>query len=215
MSSELQADLIDKSGRTGERFVLDSGLLNIKPNLEAIHQVVKWQLGNRRAGTRKVLSRSEVSYSNKKPWRQKGSGRARAGTRSSPVWVGGGVAHGPTPTSFETRANKQVKRAALAGVLSNRIKNSRLLVVESLDWVSGKTKEIDVFLSGVTGSEKCLLVYSSITEHAKLVQRATRNLSEVVSLPVEGVNVYEVLRSRWLIVEKSAVEELYGRLSKK
>jgi large subunit ribosomal protein L4 len=170
---------------------------------ENIHQVVKWQLSKRRSGTRGVLTRSFVNGSKKKPWKQKGTGRARAGSSVSPLWVGGGVAHGPTMRSFEVKMPKKMRRLALRDVLQNKLVSKRILIIESFDMVSGKTKDIVSFLVRHSLPFSSLIICSS--DRVSLM-RASRNIPNLKVLSEAGVNVYDILSKEWIVVEKSVFE---------
>ncbi len=180
----------------------------VKPHL--IHSIVRMQLMNKRGGNASTKGRSEVSGSGAKPWRQKGTGRARAGSVTSPVWVGGGTVFGPKPKTFSLAQNKKVKRAALRSALSMKYRDSELIVVDDFDLPEIKTKGF-IEVIGRLGAEKPLIVYSGENRNLDL---SSRNVTGVKVLRAEGLNVYDIINHRTLILTRESVkkiEEVLGR----
>ncbi len=173
------------------------------------YEVVKWQLAKRRAGTAATKGRSLVSGGGQKPYKQKGTGRARQGSRRAPNHVGGGVVHGPQPRSYAYTLNKKVKKAALRSALSLRASQGRLIVVRDFEWDEVKTsKAAKVF--GVLAENNAVVVDNA---NCKL-QLSVRNLPKVTFLPVEGLNVYDVLKHTHLVLTEPMVRSLEGALAK-
>ena len=180
-------------------------------NDHLVWEVVRAYLASRRRGTHHAKDRSEVTGSRAKPWKQKHTGRARAGSRQSPLWRSGGTVHGPKPRSYVQKVNKKARRAALRGVLSQRIAEGRLVVLESMQLDQPKTKEFMKHLDalGMTG-EKVLLVDGLENLNLHL---ASRNRPELTLLDAMSLNTYEVLNHRWIVATEPAVRSLAEVLS--
>lgn len=174
----------------------------VKPHV--LHEVVVYQLAKRRAGTVSTKGRSDVRGGGKKPWRQKGTGRARAGTSRSPVWRGGGVIHGPKPRVYDLRVPKKVRRLALKMALSQKLIDSELLVVDQFDIERIKTKEF-VSLLGRFDLGKTLVV---IPEADEKVEKSARNIPNVKVLRSEGLNVYDLLNYHHLLMTRDSVGKI-------
>ena len=175
-----------------------------------LHALVQSQLAARRAGTAATKTRAFVSGGGKKPWRQKGTGRARSGSSRSPVWVGGAVIFGPQPRDYGYRLPKSARRAALRAALAARHADGKLLVVDALTLKEPKTKRMQELLTGLgLGAGDALVVLDAADE---TVQRAARNLPRVHVLLEGGLNVYDVLRYSHLVVTRAALERLATRL---
>jgi large subunit ribosomal protein L4 len=171
---------------------------------------VRRQLARRRAGTHSTRNRAAVSGGGSKPWRQKGTGRARQGTTRAPQWAGGGVVFGPVPRSYEHALPKKMRRAALRGALSQRLREGAVKVVEQLELDGYRTRRIVEILDGLgLGGEKVLIVTG---EPNAMVERSARNLRGVSVLRAEGLNVYDVLRHDRLVMTRSGVEAVERRL---
>ncbi len=168
MADALKADLYGADGAHKGEVDLDPAIFGIEPNMGVIHQIVTAQLAAARAGTHSTLTRSEVRGGGRKPWRQKGIGRARHGSIRSPQWVGGGVAHGPKPRSHGMRTNKKVRRLALYGALSARAVSGQVKVVENLQWEEPKTKKGNAFLSDIGAGSSVLVVIGDGDRNAEL-----------------------------------------------
>jgi large subunit ribosomal protein L4 len=173
------------------------------------YEVVKWQQAKRRAGTACTKGRSEVSGGGAKPYRQKGTGRARQGSRRAPNHVGGGTVHGPKPRSYAYRINQKVKKGALRSALSLRVEQGKLLVVQDLDLGEIKTRRAaQVFGKLAEGNA---LVVDAANRNLEL---SVRNLPKVKYLHVDGINVFDVLKYRTLVLSEPMVRRLEGALSK-
>lgn len=180
-------------------------------NQHLVWEVVRAYLASRRRGTHKTKERSDVKGTRTKPWRQKHTGRARAGSRQSPIWRSGGVAHGPRPRSYAMKVNKKARRAALSGVLSQRLAEGRLVVLNSLEIDGPKTKEFMQRLDnlGIRG-DKVLLVEGLENLNLHL---ASRNRPELKMLEATSLNAYEVLNHRWIVASEPALRSLAEVLS--
>ena len=180
-------------------------------NQHLVWEVVRAYLASRRRGTHKVKERSEVKGTRSKPWRQKHTGRARAGSRQSPLWRSGGVVHGPRVRSHAMKVNKKARRAALSGVLSQRAAEGRLVVLDSLELDAPKTKDFIKRLDNLgIGGEKVLLVDGLENLNLHL---ASRNRPELKMLDAVSLNAYEVLNHRWIVTSEPALRSLVEVLS--
>lgn len=193
--------------KVGEVELPDS-VFGVEVREHLLYAAVRYQRAKARAGTHKVKSRSEVRGGGKKPWRQKGTGRARQGTTRAPQWRGGGVVFGPTVRSHAFKLNKKVRRAALKSALSRRVAEGSAFVLDELQVESGKTRDFVAVMSRFSGNNALVVV----SDKAEGLDRASRNVAESKVLPVEGVNVYDVLRHPSLILTRSAVDALVARL---
>lgn len=184
---------------------LDPALFAAPVNVPAMHQVVTAQLAAARSGTSKTKSRSEVRGGGRKPWRQKGTGRARQGSIRAPQWTGGGVAHGPTgEETYTKRVSKKLKRVALRSALSDRASSGDIRVVADLAFDAPRTKDAIAFLDALElGGRKVLLVLASRDE---VIGRSFRNLSDVHLLTVDQLNTYDVLCSDVVVFQSEALE---------
>ena len=175
-----------------------------------LYEVVKMQMANRRGGTASTKTRGEVRGGGRKPWRQKGTGRARAGSTRSPLWVGGGTVFGPRPRSYSYRMPRQARRAALWSALSLKRRDGRLVVVDKLELAEVKTRRMAEVLGALAIEGSVLIVFAERNEG---VEKAARNLPGVKVLAVDGLNVYDLLRYRNLVLTREGVQRLGVRLS--
>lgn len=203
-------DVVNQKGEKVDSIELDEKIFNSEIRDNLVQNVVVWQLAKRRAGTASTKTRSEVRGGGKKPWRQKGTGRARAGTNRSPIWTGGGTIFGPKPRSYDFSLNKKARKAALRSVLSAKLKDNQLTVVDKIELESPKTK---LFLETVKAlgleNEKTLFV---IPEKDEALHRSSRNLYRVLVLPTAGMNVYDLLRFEHLVLLQAAIPTIHERL---
>ncbi len=174
-----------------------------------LHEVVTWQRAKKRAGTACTKTRGEVSGGGKKPWRQKGTGRARAGSIRSPLWRGGGIVFGPRPRSYAYTLPKKVKRLALKMALSSKLANGQLVVLEDYPYTTPKTKDF-VRLLKTFAIEKALVVTDREHEALRL---SARNVPYVQVMPTAGLNVYDILKHDHLVVLSPAVAQIEARLA--
>ncbi|QTM97881.1 50S ribosomal protein L4 [Sediminibacillus dalangtanensis] len=183
---------------------LNDAVFGIEPNTHVLHEAVVMQRASLRQGTHDVKNRSEVSGGGRKPWRQKGTGRARQGSIRSPQWVGGGTVFGPTPRSYSYKLPKKVRRLALKSALSTKVNEESLVVLESLAFDAPKTKEVVNVLAALNVDGKALIVTADQDE---VVARSANNLPNVKVLTVSEVNVLDLLTHDKLILTKEAAEK--------
>ncbi len=181
--------------------------VEIKPHL--LHEVVVWQQACRRSGTASTKTRGEVAGSNRKPWRQKGTGRARVGTIRSPIWRGGGTVFGPRPRSYAYTLPKKVRRAALKMALSSKLANGQLVILEDYPYTAPKTKEFVRVMENFD-LEKALFI---TLEGHEALELSARNVPYVQVLPTAGLNVYDILRYEHLVLLSPAVAAIEARLA--
>ncbi len=181
---------------------LDDALFGIEPNVPVMHQVVTAQLAAKRAGTQSTKTRAEVSGGGAKPWKQKGTGRARAGSSRSPIWRGGGVALGPKPRRYDQKTPKKMKRLALASALSDRAADGKVLVVSDWAFDAPKTKDALATLSALGAEGRVLVVLRPDDTNAWL---SFRNLPEVHVLAAGELNTYDVLVSDFVVFSKETL----------
>ena len=187
-----------------------SEIFDLEYNPSLIHQAVVARLANERQGTKSTLTRSEVRGGGAKPWRQKGTGRARQGSIRSPQWVKGGVVFAPKSRDFSKKMNITAKRIALFSALSQKIRDDEVIFVDEIKVAAPKTKEMVKFTKAF-GLDKTVLVVMDNNDEA--VIRATSNLQKVSTLPVEQINTYDVVKNAKIVISKNAVEkmqEVYG-----
>lgn len=180
---------------------------------QAVHDVVTALRANRRSGTANTKTKAEVNLSGAKPWRQKGTGRARAGYKSSPVWVGGGVVFGPKPRDYSKTVSKQVKKLALRKAFSARLIAGDVLLVDTFSVADGKTKSFIKLLNDAAGEEKKILIVSS--KFDELTFRAARNVQWAQLVSAAEVNAEHLLRYNKIVVTQDALAQIAERSSKK
>ena len=202
--------VFDKTGKKVSDIALSDAIFAITPNASAMHLCVVAYLANQRQGTQSTLTRAEVRGGGKKPWRQKGSGRARQGSIRSPQWTHGGVALGPKPREYGKTVNKKVRRLAMKSALSSKVAAEELIVLDSLEMNEIKTKEVVSVLKALETGKKVLIV---LPEKNETVYRSARNIKGVKTTLVSTLNVYDILNCDSLVVLKDAVsmiEEVYA-----
>ena len=202
--------VFDKTGKKVSDIALSDAIFAITPNASAMHLCVVAYLANQRQGTQSTLTRAEVRGGGKKPWRQKGSGRARQGSIRSPQWTHGGVALGHKPREYGKTVNKKVRRLAMKSALSSKVAAEELIVLDSLEMNEIKTKEVVSVLKALETGKKVLIV---LPEKNETVYRSARNIKGVKTTLVSTLNVYDILNCDSLVVLKDAVskiEEVYA-----
>ena len=188
---------------------LNDAVFGVEVNEHLVHLAVVRQLANKRQGTQKAKTRSEVSGGGRKPWRQKGTGHARQGSIRAPQWTGGGVVFAPVPRDYEVKMNKKERRAALKSALTSKVQDNKLVVVDSLALAEAKTKEMQKVLTNLK-ADKALVVTAD--DDQKVVLSA-RNIADVQTATVNTINVYDVMKHNTVVVTKDAVasiEEVYA-----
>ena len=187
---------------------LDPAIFGIEPNVGVMHQVVTAQLAAARSGTQSTKTRAEVRGGGKKPWRQKGTGRARQGSSRAPHWAGGGVALGPKPRSYKQKTPKKMVQLALRSALSDRASDGKVVVVDAWDLASPKTKEAAALLRELDVSGKVLLV---VTPQDFTTSLSFRNLPDVHVILTSELNAYDVLVSDWVVFSRDSLPETPAR----
>ncbi|TJX62287.1 50S ribosomal protein L4 [Soehngenia saccharolytica] len=198
------------NGEVVEEMELSDDIFGIEINEHAVYEVVKNQLANKRQGTQSAKTRAEVRGGGRKPWRQKGTGRARQGSIRSPQWKGGGVVFAPKPRDYSYSVPKKVKRLALKSVLTSKVVENEMIVVDDLKLNAPKTKEMINILNNLKADKKALIVIDQRDENVIL---AARNIPNVQTAYVNTINVYDILKYNSFIITKEAVkkvEEVYA-----
>ena len=189
---------------------LNASIFGIEPNMHVVHEVVKNHLANCRQGTQSALTRAEVSGGGRKPWRQKGPGRARQGSTRAPQWTHGGIVFAPKPRSYSYVLNKKVRRLALKSVLSAKAAEGCLVVIDAIKQDAIKTADFRKFLNAVNVDGKAVVVTPAVDE---IVVKSARNLPGVLTTPAAQLNVYDILNAKYLVVDQAAlakIEEVYA-----
>ncbi|TQR29611.1 50S ribosomal protein L4 [Brevibacillus brevis] len=190
--------------QVGEIDLADS-VFGIEPNSAVLYDAIVMQQASQRQGTHDVKNRSEVRGGGRKPWRQKGTGRARQGSIRSPQWKGGGVVFGPTPRKYGYKLNRKVRRLALKSALSTKVQNNELLVLEALNFAAPKTKEMTAVLSSLKVDRKVLIVTSEYDQNVAL---ASRNIPGTKIVDAAGINVLDLVAHDKVIVTKEAIAKV-------
>jgi large subunit ribosomal protein L4 len=198
-------DVVNAKNQTVDRCELPEAIFGAPVKPHVLHDVVRMQLANRRQGTAQTKGRAEVSGGGKKPWKQKGTGRARAGTTRSPLWRHGGTVFGPHPRSYAYEVPKAVRRQALLAALTTKAQAGAVRIVESLGLERPSTKAMVGLLKGAGVTGKALVVLSARDE---ALEKSARNLQTVRVLTVQGLNVYDVLRADTLVLTPEGVQTL-------
>jgi large subunit ribosomal protein L4 len=204
-----QVTVYNKEGKEVDKLELNDAVFGVEINEHLVHMAVVAQLANKRQGTQKAKTRSEVSGGGKKPWRQKGTGHARQGSTRAPQWKGGGMVFAPTPRDYTIRLNKKEKRAALKSALTSRVNENKFIVVDDLSFDVIKTKNFKAVLDNLKVS-KALVVLDAESNNAAL---SARNLPTVKTAQVNTINVYDILKYNTVVATKAAVaniEEVYA-----
>jgi large subunit ribosomal protein L4 len=188
---------------------VSDSVFGVEINRHLFYEVIKWQQAKRRAGTASTQGRNEVAGGGAKPYRQKGTGRARQGSTRSPNHVGGGIVHGPKPRSYAYRLNKKVRKGALRSALSLRASESKLIVVDDLSFEQIRTKTADMVFKNLTGGNALVVDGSN-----RNLQLSVRNLPKVKYLHVDGLNLFDLLKHDYLVLTEPMVRRLEGALGK-
>jgi len=205
-----KANVFNMAGEKIGEIELSEAIFGIQPNESVLHDSVKNHLANCRQGTQSALTKGEVSYTTKKPWRQKGTGRARASYAGSPVWYHGGVAFAPKPRDYSYTLNKKVKRLALKSALSAKAAENEIVVIDGLTVSEIKTKPFQSFLAKVGAENKALVVTETVDEK---VVKSARNLPGVTTTTATILSPYTILTSGKLVIDKAAlakIEEVFA-----
>ena len=203
-------EVLDMAGKKVGDVELAESVFDIEPNTVVMHQMVVNYLANNRQGTQSALTRAEVRGGGRKPWKQKGTGHARQGSTRAPQWTHGGVVFAPKPRSYRFTVNKKVKRLAMKSAFSSKLKDSQLVVVDSIALDSFSTKTVAAMLSAIGAEKKALIVLDSVD--TKVVNSA-RNIPGVKTAQVNTLNVYDIMNADKLVIVKGAIskiEEVYA-----
>ena len=200
-----KVDIKDLSGAVKGSIELSDEIFGIEPNADAMSLVVRNQLANRRQGTQKTKTRSETSGGGKRPYRQKGTGRARHGSTRSAQYVGGGIIFGPNPRTYSYTVPKKVRRLALKSALSSKVADSKLIVLEDLNLDSIKTSVVAKALTAIGAGESSLIVLEGENKNAVL---SARNIKDVKTAYVNTINVFDILKYDSFVATKAAVEKI-------
>ena len=205
-----KTNVYDMSGKLVGEIELSAAVFGVEPNEAVVHDVVKNHLANCRQGTQSALTRAEVSGGGRKPWRQKGTGRARQGSTRAPQWTHGGIVFAPKPRDYSYTLNKKAKRLALKSVLSAKASEGKIVVIDSIKMEAPKTKDFAAFLAAVNADKKSLVV----TAEADLnVVKSGRNIEGCAVTFANLINVYDVLNAKTLVVDQAAlakIEEVFA-----
>ncbi|MDL2300487.1 50S ribosomal protein L4 [Clostridiaceae bacterium OttesenSCG-928-D20] len=205
-----KATLFNMAGKKIGEVELSEAVFGIEPNESVVHDSIKNHLANRRQGTQSALTKGEVSFTTKKPWRQKGTGRARAGYAGSPVWRHGGVAFAPKPRDYSYTLNKKVKRLALKSALSAKANDGEIIVIDDIKVEEYKTKAFKSFLESINVSGKAMVITKQVEEK---VVKSAGNIPGVSTTIATVLSPYDILNTGALIISKDAldtIEEVYA-----
>jgi large subunit ribosomal protein L4 len=204
----MNLNVIDINNKKVDKFTFDFDD-SFEINRKVISQVVRWQLSKRRSGTAATKNRALVSSSNKKPFKQKGTGNARAGSRTSPIWRGGGVVFGPTPKNWSLDIPKKIKKMALMHSVVYKIQQNSFTIMDSFDLDTHKTKELLGKLNSLKLSKKILIISDQENDNLRLSSRNIKNVKLIKSM---GVNVYDLLNYPSIVIDKTALNALIERI---
>jgi large subunit ribosomal protein L4 len=202
--------VLDMAGKKAGSIELNDSIFAIEPNMSAMHLVVVGYLANQRQGTQSTKTRSEVSGGGKKPWRQKGTGRARQGSTRAPQWYHGGIALGPKPRTYGISINKKVRRLAMKSALSSKVAADEMIVLDSINLDAIKTKAMAEMFAAIKAGKKVLVV---LPENNEVIYKSIRNIEGAKVSTVNTLNVYDILNCDSLVVLKDSVtkiEEVYA-----
>ena len=206
----MQTKVFDMAGKQVGEIELSDAIFGIDPNEAVVHDVVKNHLANCRQGTQSALTRAEVSGGGIKPWRQKGTGRARQGSIRAPQWTHGGIVFAPKPRDYSYTLNKKVKRLAMKSVLSDKAASENIVVIDEIKMDSIKTKTFKTFLNAVGVTGKALVVTA---ENDAIVVKSAANIPGILVTFANLINVYDILNAQKLVVDKAAlakIEEVFA-----
>lgn len=198
-------NVLNMAGQTVGEIELNDTIFAIEPNKSVLHDVVKNYLSNQRQGTQSTLTRAEVRGGGRKPWRQKGTGRARQGSIRSPQWIHGGIALGPKPRDYSYTLNKKVKKLALKSALSAKLAGGELIVIDEIAMSEIKTKKVAEFFTAIEATGKVLVATGVQNDN---VIKSARNIYGAKVTNAALINVYDILNSDKLVVDKAAIQKI-------
>ena len=202
--------VLNMAGKKVSDIELNESIFSIEPNMSAMHLVVVGYLANQRQGTQSTKTRSEVSGGGKKPWRQKGTGRARQGSTRSPQWYHGGIALGPKPRTYGISINKKVRKLAMLSALSSKVAEKEMIILDKIELEAIKTQDMVKALAAIKAGKKVLVV---LPENNEVIYKSTRNIEGAKVSTVNTLNVYDILNCDSLVIAKDAIaklEEVYA-----
>ncbi|MBE6113647.1 MAG: 50S ribosomal protein L4 [Erysipelotrichaceae bacterium] len=199
--------VLNQSGANVKEVELNEAVFGIEPHQQSVFDVVMMQRASWRQGTHDVKNRREVSGGGKKPWKQKGTGRARQGSIRAPQWRGGGIVFGPTPRSYSLKVNRKVRRLALKSVLSEKLAEQNLIVVDTFSFEAPKTKEFNKVLEALSVATSALIVVAD-TDDAYNAYLSARNLANVAMVTADNMSVYDVLAFDKLVMTEAAIAQV-------
>lgn len=205
-----KVNVLNLSGDKVEEITLAEEIFGIEPNEHAVYEAVKNILANRRQGTQSAKTRAEVKGGGKKPWRQKGTGRARQGSIRAPQWTGGGIVFAPQPRDYSYKIPKKVRRLALKSVLSSKVETEDMIVLDALVMEEASTKKAVEILKNIDAKEKAIVLVADGSDN---VRKSFRNIPKVATLALGEINVYDLLKYDTVVLTKEAVkkiEEVYS-----
>lgn len=200
-----KVNVLNLSGDKVEEITLAEEIFGIEPNEHAVYEAVKNILANRRQGTQSAKTRAEVRGGGKKPWRQKGTGRARQGSIRAPQWTGGGIVFAPKPRDYSYRIPKKVRRLALKSVLSSKVETEDMIVLDALVMEEASTKKAVEILKNIDAKEKAIVLVADGSDN---VRKSFRNIPKVATLALGEINVYDLLKYDTVVLTKEAVQKI-------
>ena len=206
----LKTNVYDMSGKQVGEIELSEAVFGVTPNENVVHDVVKNHLANVRQGTQSALTRAEVSGGGRKPWKQKGTGRARQGSTRAPQWTHGGIVFAPKPRDYSYTLNKKVRRLALKSALSAKAAEQEIIVIDSIKMDAIKTADFRKFLTAVNVDGKAVVITPAVDT---VVVKSARNIPGVVTTAADLLNVYDIINAQYLVVDQNAlakIEEVYA-----
>ena len=200
-----KVDVLNLKGEKVKDITLNAKVWGVEPNEPVVHDAIVLAQASARQGTASTKTRSEVSGGGKKPWRQKGTGRARQGSTRSPQWPGGGIVFGPKPRNYDKKQNRKERRLTLKSVLSEKVKDKELIVVENLELKSNKTKDFNNMLKDLKIDGKVLVVFAEDNDNLFLASRNNQNVAVVAT---EEINVLDLVATKYLLIDESSVKKI-------
>ena len=200
-----KVEVLSVDGKKVKELELNENVFGIEPNENIVHSAIVNYLANQRQGTQNTKTRAEVSGGGRKPWRQKGTGRARQGSIRAPQWIKGGIALGPRPRSYSYKINKKEKRLAIKSILSSKVAEKELIVLDKLELKEIKTANMVKVLNNVKAEGKTLILLPANNEN---VQKSSRNIEGVKTLTVDTINAYDLVKYKGLVVTEDTVKKL-------
>ncbi|MGM0507882.1 MAG: 50S ribosomal protein L4 [Fusobacteriota bacterium] len=201
-------NVYDMNGKSIDEIAVNEDIFGIEPNKAVLHEVMVAELAARRSGTASTKTRAMVRGGGRKPWRQKGTGRARAGSNTSPIWVGGGVTFGPHPRSYKKKVNKKVRKLAIKSALSEKVNEGNVIIVDEFNFDNPKTKKMADFNKAVEASKPLLIINDLLEDKDWITYLSARNIKDQMILQVNELEVHGLLKQNKVVITKKALEEI-------